>query len=222
MTDSLNLDFKLLDTDGALEEAAERVDGHTRAGFMRKGAVGAGALIAGGGILTALPAIASGKPSARQNVAILNYALTLEYLESAFYAEAVQKAGLDGGLKDFATVVSHHEAAHVKFLRKALGHKAVKEPKFDFQGTTENKDAFVNTAVALEDTGVKAYSGQAPRLHGASVIKAAVSILTVEARHAAAFRGFRNTEPAPLAFDRPASMKTVLKKVNATHFITKS
>lgn len=127
-----------------------------------------------------------------------------------------------GGLKDFAVVVSHHEAAHVAFLKKALGHKAIHKPNFDFQGTTENKDAFVSTAVTLEDTGVKAYSGQAPRLFGAAIVKAAVSILTVEARHAAAFRGFRNTEPAPLAFDRPASMKTVLKEVNATHFISKS
>jgi hypothetical protein len=219
MTDELQLDYRLLDTDGALEEAAARVDGHTRAGFMKKGALGAGALIAGGGILSALPAVASAKPSAKQNVAILNNPLTLEYLESAFYAEAVQKAGLAGGLKDFATVVSQHEAAHVAFLKKALGGKAVKKPSFDFQGTTQNKDAFVNTAVTLEDTGVKAYSGQAPRLYGAKVVKAAVSILTVEARHAAAFRGFRNTEPAPLAFDRPASMATVLKEVKATHFI---
>jgi rubrerythrin len=70
---------------------------------------------------------------------------------------------------------------------------------------------FLKTAVVLEDTGVKAYSGQATRIKQASVVKAAVSILTVEARHAAYLRGLNNQTFAPRTFDTAASMKTVLK-----------
>jgi rubrerythrin len=91
--------------------------------------------------------------------------------------------------------------------------------KFDFGNTTANQASFLKTAVVLEDTGVKAYSGQAARIKQAAVIHAAVSILTVEARHASYLRSLNNQTFAPRSFDRRAGMKSVLKK--AKPFIKK-
>ena len=76
------------------------------------------------------------------------------------------------------------EKAHVETLEDVLGNKAVKEPKFDFGTTTSNEAEFVATAFALENTGVGAYSGQALNIADPALVAAAVSILTVEARHA--------------------------------------
>ena len=213
------LDLDLLDADGAIREAEAGVDGDTRADFFRKGLVGGGALIGGGVLLSGLAAPALGKPSKRQDVAILNYALTLEYLESAFYAEAVSKGALSGAPLSAAKLVRDHELAHVAFLRKALGRAAVKTPKFDFKNTTADKETFVKSAVALEDPGVAAYAGQGPRLLQKPVVKAALSIHSVEARHAAHFRSLAGMSFAPNAFDKPKSMKAVLKVVTGTGFI---
>src|SRR5215471_19136862 len=135
MSDRLNdaLTLEELDRDGALREAAHQVEGDTRAAFFRKG----GAFVAGGLALSALPiAFASGAGVPSSDVKILNYALTLEYLESAFYAEAVSKGALSGPTAAYARVVAGHEQAHVTALRKALGAKAVQRPQFNFQGTT--------------------------------------------------------------------------------------
>jgi hypothetical protein len=215
-------DLTELDTDGAIREAEDAVEGDTRAGFMRKAAIGGGAVIGASSMLgAALPELAAARPSAKQDVAILNYALTLEYLEAAFYKEAVAKNGLSGAALDAAKIVAGHEAAHVKFLKKALGSKAVKSPKFDFKGTTADQTKFLPTAIALEDTGVKAYSGQGTRIKSPAIVKAALSILTVEARHAAHFRTLAGKGFAPRSFDRAASMKTTLKAVGKTGFIKK-
>ncbi len=90
------LDISAFDADGALAETEEAVAGDTRAAFFRKAAVGGGAMIGSGVLLSGLPALAEARPSKKQDVAILNYALTLEYLESAFYVEAVKKGAISG------------------------------------------------------------------------------------------------------------------------------
>src|SRR4051794_29404796 len=82
------LPIETVDTDGAIREAEEAVAGDTRAVFFRKAAIGGGAVLGSGAILGMLPELASAKPSKKQDIAILNYALTLEYLETAFYQEA--------------------------------------------------------------------------------------------------------------------------------------
>ena len=213
-----------LDQDGAIQEAAEQVDGHTRTAFLRKAAVGTGAIVGGGAVLGALPAIASAGV-AKSDVAILNFALTLEYLEAAFYAEAVSKGKLNGETKTFARVVAQHEAAHVAFLKSALGHAAVKKPKFNFHGTTSDQAKFQATAQALEDTGVSAYLGQVGNIKSKKILGAAGSILPIEARHAAWIRDIRgrgnNPKPAPTAFEGARTKRQVLAVVSATKFIVK-
>lgn len=127
-------------------------------------------------------------------------------------APKAEEEGRVGANLAAAKIVSGHEATHVAYLKKQLGSKAVKKPSFDFGDATANQVNFLKTAVVLEDTGVTAYSGQATRIKQAKVVKAAVSILTVEARHASYLRSLNKQTFAPRAFDKPASMKAVLKK----------
>jgi hypothetical protein len=208
---ALSLDS--LDSDGAIRETGASLAGDTRADFFKKGALGGAALIGGGVFLAGLvePAAAA-KPSVKQDVKILNYALTLEYLESAFYIEAVKGGALSGEVLDTAKIIRDHEVAHVKFLKQALGNAAVKKPKFDFMNTTGDQATFLATAIVLEDTGVAAYAGQGPRLFQKPVVKAALSIHSVEARHAARVRSLAGKNFAPRAFDKPLGMKAVLEK----------
>ena len=90
----------------------------------------------------------------KSDIAILNYALTLEYLEAAFYAKALEGGALSGQFRNFADITGQHETAHVQALKKTFGNQAVKKPSFDFQGTTADQDTFAQTAIVLEDTGV--------------------------------------------------------------------
>jgi len=216
--EALSLD--LVDTDGAIREADAATAGDTRADLFRKAAIGGGSLIGGGILLNGLtaPALAA-RPSKKQDVKILNYALTLEYLEAAFYSEAVSKGAISGDALEAAKIVRAHELAHVKALKSVLGKAAVKKPKFDFMNTTGDQSTFLATAVALEDTGVAAYAGQGPRVSQKAVVQAALSIHSVEARHAAHFRSLAGMTFAPKAFDAPKSMKQVLKIVTKTGFI---
>ena len=210
-----------LDRDGAIQEAAAAVDENTRAAFMRRTLPFVGGGLALGAIPIALAGASSGLPAG--DVKILNYALTLEYLESAFYAEAVSKGALSGAAKSFAQTVAQHEAAHVTALKQTLGSAAVKSPKFDFKGTTSKQSTFLATAQVLEDTGVQAYEGQVGNIKTPAVLAAAGSIFAVEARHAAWVRDLighgGNPVPAPAAFNPALSMSAVLTAVKGTGFI---
>lgn len=215
-----------VDRDGAVREAAEKVDPDTRAVFLRKAGLGAGAVIGGGAVMGALPSLASAATPA-SDVAILNFALTLEYLEAEFYRQAKANnvgSGQDD-LTNFVNVVAGHEAAHVAFLRGALGRKAVAMPKFDFKDTVTNQAKFQATAQVLEDTGVMAYLGQAGHIKSKKVLAAAGSVLAVEARHASWIRdingGFKGGAPlpAPAAFQAAKTKGQILAAVKATGFI---
>lgn len=223
MSDPLNL--ASLDVDGAIRDSAEAA-GFDRAGFLKKGALAGGGLVAGGALFgtflaSAEAAISSTHRSKRNDVAILNYALTLEYLEAAFYKQAVANAayGDSADLKKFAETVAGHEAAHVKFLKGALKSAAIKSPKFDFGAAVTDKATFAATAQVLEDTGVSAYLGQVGNVLQIPVLKAAGTIATVEARHAAWIRFINGDTPAPAGFDTAKSEKAILKAVTATKFI---
>ncbi len=168
-----------------------------------------------------MPELASA--AGTSDVDILNFALTLEYLESAFYSEAVMKGALSGETKTFAKVVAGHEAAHVGALKGALGSKAVAQPKFDFKGTTGNQKQFQATSEVLEYTGVSAYLGQVGNIKSKTVLGAAGSILPVEAWHAAWIADIRRhgaaPYPAPSAFAAGKTMAQILTAVKGTGFI---
>ena len=217
-----------LDRDGAIAElghAAEEAasaDGHSRASFLANG----GAVAAGGLAVGALSVALAGAAESRLSkgdVKILNYALTLEYLEAAFYAKALEQNRLTGNAKTLANVVGAHEAAHVRALQSTLGSAAVKSPRFDFMDTTAKNATFLRTAMVLEDTGVSAYQGQGPKIQSPDVLAAAGAILAVEARHAAWVRDLLgrggDPSPAPDAFSKPMSMSAVLSAVRGTGFI---
>jgi hypothetical protein len=219
--------FKLdtVDVDGAIRESAEAA-GLDRSDFLKKGALAGGGLIAGSALFGPLlsgaeAAISSTRKSKKNDVAILNYALTLEFLEAAFYKQAVanQAYGDSAALKSFAETVAKHEATHVKFLQGALKSAAIKSPKFDFADAVTDKAKFAATAQILEDTGVSAYLGQVKHIFVPGTLAAAGTIATVEARHAAWIRFINADTPAPASFDRPKSEKAILKAVKATGFI---
>lgn len=234
MTDR-HLDLNQVDTDGAVREAAHAVvanpaleeaaaSGDTRAQLLRKAAMGGGALMGGGMLLGGLSGTALGADSrsSKQDTDILNFALTLEYLEAEFYRQAVAGNAMSGELKIFATIVAGHEAAHVDFLSKALGSKAVASPKFDFKGIPTNPALFPKTAMQLEDTGVSAYIGQSYRIKKTAYILVAAQVLAIEARHAAWARTFvdgRLPAEQPEVLNGHANMKQVLDVVTSTGFI---
>lgn len=136
---------------------------------------------------------------------ILNFALTLEYLEAEFYTTGVATSGLiPTGTPAVAalTQIRDDENHHVAFLKTVLGTNAVAKPDFDFtaNGTFNpfsNYDVFLALAQAFEDTGVRAYKGQAPNLVGnKTVLGAALNIHSVEARHASHLRQMRTARGA--------------------------
>ena len=226
--------LELLDADGAVRDAAESA-GLDRSDFLKKGVIAGGGLLAGSALFTqyvgtAEAAISRTRRSAGNDVKILNFALTLEFLEAAFYRQAdINKVyGDNAPLQRFTQIVRRHEAQHVAFLRGALGTKAIKKPKFDFGATVTDRAMFQKTAQTLEDTGVTAYLGQVANISNRGTLTAAGTIALVEGRHAAWIRfinGGATLEtptralPAPTTFDKPKSERSVLKAVKDTGFI---
>jgi len=198
-----------LDTRGALREAAENA-GISRAVFL-------GGTIAG--VVAALSAPAAAEAVSRNDIAVLNFALVLEYLQSSFYTEADRSAALHGKAAAAARRVGAVERAHVKAFEALLGRQAIKRPAFNFAGTTESDRPFLKTAVAFEDLAVAAYKGQAPRLRSKQVLASALAIHSVEARHAAWMRYLFHVQPAVSAFDDAASKPKIERVVAGTHFI---
>ncbi|MGF7217291.1 rubrerythrin [Spirosoma lacussanchae] len=131
---------------------------------------------------------------------VLNFALTLEYLEAEFYNVGLDMPGLitDSAARIAFTQIRKHENAHVAVLKSVLGSAAIAKPAFDFTAKGMFPDIFKNyqtyltVSQAFEDTGVRAYKGQAPRLmSNDAILTAALQIHSVEARHAAKVRDLR-------------------------------
>jgi rubrerythrin len=198
------------------ELAAVQVDADggdlSRSDVILKGALAAGAVY---GALAVGPYVRRAlAATGGSDVDIVNFALTLEYLEAAFYAEAKQRVRADGDLMSLIDLLGKDEDQHVQALAgtvEKLGAKPVAEPRFnfDYSGTA----GFLKLAQTFEDTGVSAYNGAAPMIKSKEVLAAAGGIVQVEARHAAAIRLQNEEEPAPTAFDQPLSEKQVLKAV---------
>ncbi len=194
------------------ELGAVEVHGINRATFILKGALAAGAVYGAGAVA---PFVSNAfAASGGGDVTILNFALTLEYLETDFYKVKGKSVGLSGQAKSIAMSFGDEEAEHVAALTKAItasGGKPVKKPTFAFPVT--NQASFLKLAYVLENTGVGAYNGAGPALQNKMLLAAAGSIVQVEARHAATIGLLTNSKITPDgAFDKPLSTKQVLAK----------
>jgi rubrerythrin len=208
-----DLTLEEFDCDGALREAHRRIVGTSRADFIRGLAVG------GGGLLVALALPSRAHAATKNDVDILNYALTLEYVQASFYTEAERLAALGDKAAAAARRLGGVERAHVRALREALGKAAVKRPRFNFRETTEVESQFLKTAIAFEDLAAAAYKAQAPLVNSRAYLAAAVAIHSVEARHAAWMRRLFGIVPATSAFDEPLGKREVVRIVNSTKFV---
>jgi len=192
------------------ELALIEVHGMTRSAFILRGAMTAGAVYGatavGPYVSDALAASGSG------DIDILNFALTLEYLESNFYQVKGKAVGLSGEAQSLATMLGDQEAEHVAALTKAItaaGGTPVKKPTFVFPVT--DQASFLKLAYTLENVGVGAYNGAGPSLQNPAYLAAAGSIVQVEARHAAAIGLLTNQPVTPNGgFDKPLTKAQVL------------
>lgn len=163
------------------------------------------------------------------DVAILNYARTLEFLEARFYKEGLDTIGEEALLEcsvfgdeddplrerayDELRTIQEHEEAHIEALGSAienLGGEPVEEPEFDFGLRTEYAEVFIATAAQLEDVGVSAYADAAPYIEAEELLPPALSIHSVEARHASFLRTLAEQTSFPEAFDPTRTRPEVL------------
>jgi hypothetical protein len=157
-------------------------------------------------------AASSTPTSGSGDLAIVNYALTLEYLEAEFYSKVIASGLFSGSpylstLKTFGAEETEHVAALHK-VAMSLGTPAAK-PKGKFPLTSAS--AVVKLAAAVENLGAAAYLGQAGNIQSKEILAAALAIHTVEARHAATLNLVLKLSPNPEgAFAKPMSMNQVL------------
>ncbi|MBA2277952.1 MAG: ferritin-like domain-containing protein, partial [Chloroflexia bacterium] len=193
----------------------------------RRGLLAGGARVAGGALALGVggAAVGSGLRTAlaqdfADDLEILNYALTLEHLEYAFYRDGLDELGEDafgdfeGAADLFARLeeIRDHEGAHVDALTQTitdLGGEPVAEAEYDFG--YDDVAGFLEVAMALENTGVAAYAGAAPSIEDAAVLAAALGIHSVEARHAAYLNERNEVSPFPDAVDAPQTRDEVLE-----------
>ncbi|HEY8733179.1 MAG TPA: ferritin-like domain-containing protein [Puia sp.] len=173
--------------------------------FSRREAFSKGINLGIKGLFAAVPLAMLLKPTktyagTTSAVDVLNFALTLEYLEAKFYQMGLSAGIVPSSDTAVITQIGKHETSHVATLKAAIssaGGTPVAEPSFDFTAGGSFPDVFTNYATfltlanAFEDTGVRAYKGQAPNLLGTDLLTAALDIHSVEARHASEIRRLR-------------------------------
>ena len=182
-----------------------------RRNFLKwAGIVGVGSTLAVGGF----SGVTASAQASKGDLEILNYALTLEFLEADFY-----KQGVDGGVlsgRELALVepILEHEQAHVAALTstiKDLGGTPVKAPGTKYTaGTFEDKAKCIETASTFEELGVTAYHGQVTLIDSIDILAAAAAIAGVESRHAAILADLTGGNPFPAPVEETASRKEVL------------
>lgn len=250
------IDLNELDESGDIRTIAEEAgaldpSGSTRRGLMRNGIATAGTFAAGSALLglldpvEAMAAATAGQKGAystklslvdrtakgptANDVKIANFALTLEYIEAAFYAAAVDAKYPDNDIARAARILARHEAAHVKALKDVLGSAAVKKPKLNLNAVKKalrNQRSFLVTAAGIEPVGTAAYAGAGPYLSNLGVTQAALAIHSVEANHAAytaqlcAEKGYNEAPSAtPNKFNPAFTFKKTVNTVAGLKFV---
>jgi hypothetical protein len=214
--DDVMLTLAEVDADGALQETAAAAFPGTRAEFLRRSI--AAVTLGIGGLFAAESADAADAKTAN-DISILRFDLVLEYLQSGLYTEAERLRALTPKTLSWARVVGAHERAHLVAIKRLLGREIVPRPTFNYGSVTSNERAFIRTAVAFEDLTAALLKWQAPRLDSRSILAAAVTLHSVETRHAAWIRHLIGLQPAANAFDKPASQQRMAKLIASTRFI---
>jgi rubrerythrin len=209
------------------ERRLAEIDGERRR-LSRRGMLTNSLKVAGGAAvalsLTAVPGPFSIRSLAAaqemtSDLDVLNYALTLEHLEYAFYRDGIElfSFGNDSRGQSIDTnfaAIRDHEGAHVETLTTVitdLGGEPVAEATYDFGDAYRDPMAFMATAAALENTGVSAYDGAGQFITDPELLTAAGSIVAVEARHASYLNLLTGEVPFPAAFETPLTMDEVLE-----------
>jgi len=164
-------------------------------------------------------AAAGSEPAFDDPLDVLNYALTLEHLENAFYRDGVDlfDLGTDGfgfSVNEQLTAIGAHEAAHVAALTDtivSLGGEPVAEASYLFDDAYASAESFLATAAALENTGVSAYDGAGSSIPDPMLLTVAGGIVAVEARHASYLNLITDEIPFPAAFEMPLTPDEVLE-----------
>ena len=183
----------------------------TRGAFLARSALAGGAALGTGAALLAADDGAAQAASERRALELL---LLVELTEAAFYREAIKRGSLGGARLDFAETVLEQEDQHVAFVRQALGGGSDPKLAFEFGYATRDPDGFASAAAKLEDLAVAAYNGQAGNV-SRSTLKAAATVVSVEARHAAWIRSIAGKPPAPDATDTARPADEVLEGLDA-------
>src|SRR6185295_4325142 len=132
------------------------------------------------------------------DVDIVNYALTLEYLEADFYMDVVSSGLFSGSQLDLIKAIGEHEQQHVQALEQTvekLGGTPAPKPKTKFP--LEDAKSVLTLAATVENLGAAAYLGQADKIQSPDILAAALSIHSVEARHASALNSLLGMDPTP-------------------------
>ncbi|HEX3855065.1 MAG TPA: ferritin-like domain-containing protein [Polyangiaceae bacterium] len=160
-------------------------------------------------------ATATAASSVTGDIAILNYALTLEYLESQFYSKVIAAKLFSGKVGELLEGFGSQEDSHVVALKAAvskLGGTPAANPHGKFPITSATQVA--QLAYTVENLGAAAYLGQAAKIQSPEVLASALAIHTVEARHAATLGTLVKKSVTPQgAFATPADMSSVLAAV---------
>lgn len=202
---------------GSLDQDLAETLVTSRRGVFTKAALSLGALASAPLVLAAASREVFAQGIPQQIVDTLNFALTLEHIEDAFYRSGIEKGVIPDQHKAVFNHIGLHEAEHVAFLTGALGSAAVKRPEADFTAggkyadVFSNFDTFLTLSQTFEDLGVAAYKGQAGNLiENDDILTAALQIHSVEARHAAIVRKIGGKKSWDGAFDEPKTKDEVL------------
>ncbi len=205
----------------------------------RRFLIGSAALV--GGALAGLPGVARAHQTddPPTDIDLLNYALTLEHLEYAFYRDGLRRFSEDdfrlafarnrryerAGVRDldgevvyrYFRLIRDHEGDHVDTLKqviRSLGGKPVPEATYNFGRTAfTSVSRFVSVAQFLENTGVSAYDGAIAHIEAAGLLTAGATIATVEARHASYLNLITGRVPFPGSFDKPVAPRRICEAV---------
>ena len=145
---------------------------------------------------------------------ILAFFLTLEQVQEDFYRRALEAGHLDGELRELATAVADQEREHARLLLAHLDDRTPPRAQTDFGGATDSPEAFLRTAIALEEAAIATYVGQAANL-GRRQLASIARLVSVEARQAAWLRDLAGVSPAPRAADPARRADKVLDELRA-------